>query len=71
MSAVKQDKLKLLIANLTLLNYYKKYVNVFLKDLVNQLLENKSHDHAIDLESDKTTSYESLYNLSMIKLTML
>ena len=35
MSAVKQDKLKLLITDLTLLNCYKRYVDVFLKDLVN------------------------------------
>ena len=34
-SAVKQDKLKSLIADLILLNCYKKYVDVFSKDLVN------------------------------------
>ena len=71
MSAIKQDKLKLLITDLTLLNCYKKYADVFLKDLVNQLLENKSYDHAIDLEPGKTASYESLYNLSEMKLTTL
>ena len=71
MSAVKQDKLKLLIANLTLLNCYKRYADVFSKDLVNQLLENKSHDHAINLKLDKIALYKSLYNLSKMKLTML
>ena len=35
MSAVKQDKLKSLIVDLTLLNCYKRYVDMFLKDLVN------------------------------------
>ena len=71
MSVIKQDKLKLLITDLTLLDCYKRYVDVFLKDLVNQLSENESHDHAIDLESDKTASYKSLYNLSKTELTTL
>ena len=44
---------------------------MFSKDLVNQLLENKSHNHAIDLESDKTALYESLYNLNKTELTTL
>ena len=71
MSAVKQDKLKSLIADLTLLNFYKRYTNVFLKDLVNQLSENESHNYAIDLEPDKITLYKSLYNLSKTELTTL
>ena len=71
MSIIKLDKLKSLIANLTLLNYYKKYANIFLKDLTNQLSENKLHNHAIDLKSGKTVLYKSLYNLSKIKLAML
>ena len=71
MFVIKQDKLKSLIADLTLLDCYKRYADVFLKDLVNQLSENKLHDHAIDLEPDKTTLYKSLYNLNKIELTTL
>ena len=71
MSVIKQDKLKSLIADLTLLNCYKRYVDVFSKDLVNQLSENKSYDHAIDLEPGKITLYKSLYNLTKMKLTIL
>ena len=71
MSVIKQDKLKSLIADLTLLNCYKKYADMFLKDLVNQLSENKSYNHAIDLESGKMISYKSLYNLSETELTIL
>ena len=70
-SVTKSDKLKLLITNLTLLNCYKEYVNIFLKDLINQLSENKSYNHTIDLKSGKTALYESLYNLSEIKLVTL
>ena len=71
MFAVKQDKLKSLIVDLTLLDYYKKYADMFLKDLVNQLSENESHNHAINLKSGKITLYKSLYNLSEIELTIL
>ena len=71
MSVTKSDKLKLLIVDSTLLNCYKEYVNIFLKDLVNQLSENESHDHTIDLKLDKMTLYKSLYNLSKIKLVTL
>ena len=71
MFIVKSDKLKLLITDSTLLDCYKKYVNIFLKDLINQLLENKSHNHIIDLKSDKTVLYESLYNLSKTELVIL
>ena len=35
MSTTKSDKLKLLITNLALLNYYQKYIDIFLKDLIN------------------------------------
>ena len=35
MFTVKSNKLKLLIVDLTLLNCYKEYANVFLKDLIN------------------------------------
>ena len=34
-SITKSDKLKLLIVNLILSDYYKKYVDIFLKDLIN------------------------------------
>ena len=71
MSVTKSDKLKSLIINLILLDCYKEYTDVFLKDLVNQLLENKLHDHAIDLKLSKTILYKSLYNLSETELVML
>ena len=71
MSTAKSDKLKLLITDLTLSDCYKEYAHVFSKDLVNQLSENKSHNHAINLKLDKMTLYKSLYNLSKIKLAML
>ena len=71
MSVIKSDKSKSLIADLTLLDCYKEYINIFLKDLINQLSENKSHDYTINLKSDKTTLYKSLYNLSKIKLATL
>ena len=64
MSTAKSDKLKSLIADLTLLDCYKKYVNIFSKDLINQLSENELHDHIIDLKLNKMTLYKSLYNLS-------
>ena len=67
----KSDKLKLLIADLTLLNCYKEYADIFLKDLINQLSENKLYDHIIDLKSDKMTLYKSLYNLSKTELVTL
>ena len=71
MSAAKLDKLKSSITNSTLLNCYKEYVNIFSKDLINQLSENKSHDYTIDLKLGKTALYKSLYNLSKIKLAIL
>ena len=67
----KSDKLKSLIVNSTLSDCYKRYVNIFLKDLINQLSENKSHNYTIDLKLDKTALYESLNNLNKIKLAML
>ena len=70
-SVTKLDKLKSLIVDSTLLNCYKEYADVFLKDLINQLSENESHDHTIDLKSDKIVLYKSLYNLSKTELVML
>ena len=63
--------MKLLIIDSTLLDCYKEYINIFLKDLVNQLLENKSHDYIIDLKLDKTVLYKSLYNFSKTELATL
>ena len=68
---IKQDKLKLLIINLILLDYYKEYVNIFLKDLINQLLENKLYNHTINLKLDKIALYKSLYNLNKTELITL
>ena len=70
-SAAKLSKLKSLIADSTLLDCYKEYTDIFLKDLINQLSENKLYNHTIDLKLGKTVLYESLYNLSKIKLVML
>ena len=44
---------------------------MFLKDLANQLSENKLYNHVINLEPDKITLYKSLYNLSKTELTTL
>ena len=70
-SITKSDKLKSLIVNLILLNCYKKYADVFLKDLINQLSENELHDHVINLKLGKTALYKPLYNLSETKLATL
>ena len=67
----KLDKLKSLIVDLTLLNCYKEYTNVFSKNLINQLSENESHDYTIDLKSGKTALYKSLYNLNKTELAIL
>ena len=51
--------------------YYNRYTDVFLKNLINQLLENKSHNYLINLEPDTTILYKSLYNLSETELITL
>jgi hypothetical protein len=49
---------------------YKDFANVFDKINVNKLLEHDLQDHAINTKN-KMSSFESIYNLSMIELELL
>jgi hypothetical protein len=49
---------------------YKDFANVFDKINVNKLLEHDSQNHAINTKN-KMSSFESMYNLSMIELELL
>jgi hypothetical protein len=48
---------------------YKDFANVFDKINANKLLEHDSQDHAINTKN-KMSSFESMYNLSMIELEL-
>jgi hypothetical protein len=52
-----------------ILEKYKDFVNVFDKINADKLFEHDSQDHAINTKS-KMFSFESIYNLSMIKLEL-
>jgi hypothetical protein len=49
---------------------YKNFADVFDKINANKLFDHDSQNHVIDIE-DKMSFFESMYNLSMIKLEML
>ncbi len=49
---------------------YKDFADVFDKINVDKLFEHDSQDHAINTKN-KTSSFESMYNLSMIELELL
>jgi hypothetical protein len=53
-----------------ILEKHKNFANVFDKINANKLLEHDSQDHAINTKS-KMSSFESMYNLSMIELELL
>jgi hypothetical protein len=48
---------------------YKNFADVFDKINANKLLDHDSHDHVINAK-DKMSSFESMYNLSMIELKL-
>ena len=52
------------------LTEYKDLNNVFEKTENLILLNHDSYDHTIDLKSERTSLFDSLYNLSAMKLSM-
>jgi hypothetical protein len=53
-----------------ILEKYKNFANVFDKINVNKLFKHDSQNHAINTKN-KMSSFESMYNLSMIELELL
>ena len=49
---------------------YKKYKNVFLNQQIRKFFEHEFNDHVINTKNAKS-SFELLYNLSTIELTIL
>ena len=49
---------------------YEDLSNVFEKTENLILSDHSSYDHAIDLKSERTSSFSLLYNLSAMKLSM-
>ena len=47
---------------------YKKYINIFLDELANILLQNFKYNYAINLEKGKTPSQMPIYNLLLKEL---
>jgi hypothetical protein len=50
---------------------YQDFANVFNKINVNKLFEHDSQNHAIEMIENKSLSFESIYNLSIIELKTL
>ena len=50
---------------------YQNYINIFNLKKTKRLSEHDRIDHVIKIKNDKKFSFESIYNLSIIKLKIL
>jgi hypothetical protein len=67
----KQDNSKIIDSKSMISSKYHDFSDVFFKKKANILSSHKKHDHKIEIETEKSHEYASLYNMSENELLLI